>query len=522
SLPDPQLPRLKTFEIVGKSQSTEVAVVNFSATSTKRIVYEIMVPEGVKEGDYRVPVVTMTHEGKSYRAGPVDIRVDRNAPPRTGAPTAPSFPGFGAPFPGMGRQVEKDDLLVEMVPGKTEVVPYEYLTATFSFMRGVTLWEQPGYSRPTFSGFWVEDLPFEPGGNSFTRRIGGKLYHGTSLRYALAPLATGELTIDPATITVAPDPWAARLKLTTKPITVKVVDFPAEGKPASFGGMVGSYTVTAVVEPSTVAVNEGATLKLTIHGEGYLKPAPPPGKPAVDDFDLFDPKVDDRLDTKGGKLISTRVVEMPLVARAVGSQVIPPVELAWFDPATRSYVTHRTDPIPVTVVQRTISATPTVRGEKQIVPTISDAPLDDWRHPPHRQGWFWLTVALLVPLLAVAKVVGDRRRRLMNDLPYARRQAALVTARERLIRIGANDRGEGIDEAFRGYLADRLGKPVPALSSDEARQLLTGVADELVAEAVELIEALQRLRFAPPGAGEESGLVERTLRLVERLEGELP
>ncbi len=521
-LPDPALPRLKTFEIVGKSTSTEVSMVNFSATTTKRIVYEILVPDGAKEGEYRVPVVTLKYEGETYRAGPVDIKVDLHAPPRNGGRRrATTFPGFGAPFGKMGRQVEKDDLIVEMIPNKTEVVPYEYLTATFSFMRAVTLWEQPGFDRPTFSGFWVEDLPFEPGKNNFTRRIGEKLYHGTSLRYALAPLSTGELTIDPARLTVAPDPWSARTTMATDPIRVTVVDFPSEGKPATFNGMVGSYTVNTVVEPTIIPVNGAATLKLTIHGEGYLKPAPPPAKPTVDGLELFDPKVDDQLDNEGGKLISTRVVEMPMIGKNAGAATIPSIELSWFDPATRQYVTHRTDPITVNVAQRPNAPAPpgaakvgrpTVSGERRLI---------DEGRPPYYRGLFWLALGIIVPLLIGAKIVGDRRRRLMNDIPYARKIAALAIAKERLANVGADDRGEGVDEAFRGYLADRLGVPVPALSADDARRLLADVDPALVGEVTAFIEAIQRLRFAPPGGGDEEKVTGKAARLVEKLEGTL-
>jgi hypothetical protein len=518
-LPEPNLPRLKRFSIVGTTSATEVSVVNFAMTMTRRHVYRIEVPDDTPEGSYRIPVVTLTHDGRTYRAGPVDITVDKNAPPPHGPQAARRrFPGFDPDvFPQLNRAGDADDLKVEMTVDKERVVPYEYLTATFTFLRAVQLWDKPGFDRPDFKGFWVEALPFGPAEEErFTKRIDGRLYAGTSVRYALVPLSAGERIVDAARLTVSPDPWSGRKTLATEPIPIVVADFPAEGKPAAFNGMVGTYTVTAAVEPKRTPVNGGATLKLTIVGEGYLKPAPAPGRPVVDGFEVFEPKVDDRLEKQNGKLISTRIVEIPMIARTQGEWIVPPVELAWFDPSQGTYVTAATDPAPITVLPGAAaapSAAPAAGGGDVDIRYIKPdrIALDDRARPIYRRGWYPAVAALAIPLLAAGYVVGRRRKRIATDSRFARTTFAAETARRRL---AAPPSAQTVDEALRGYLADKTGASAPAVDEAWIRATIGPVDAELADAAIGLIEAVRVSRYAPSGPVDAVELARRAETVV--------
>ena len=247
SLPEPNLPRLKSLRIVGKSTSQQISMSGMSVTVTKSISYQLVAPS---EGKHTIPPVSLEYNGKTYRTKPITITADPYAPPPRGPRTARRRPGFGGLFdndllPGHARRIGKDDLMVKMEVDKTSVVPNEQVTATFLFYRTVDLWENPNYTKPRFEGFWVEDAPFENGkGEKVTREtINAKQYVVTRVRYALFPLAEGKLVVDPATIVVSTGPWAQRSQLATKPVEITVSPIPEEGKPAGYSGLVMSGVI---------------------------------------------------------------------------------------------------------------------------------------------------------------------------------------------------------------------------------------------------------------------------------------
>ncbi|MBI5814884.1 MAG: protein BatD [Nitrospinae bacterium] len=531
SLPDPVLPRLENFEITGKGVNQEISMVNLTAKVAKSVVYTIRAP---KEGTFEIPSATVEYDGRKYSTKPINIVVDPKAQAQAqgaGRKDPLDLDGLinNSFFP-QGRKIARDDIFITMDVDKKEAVPNEPVMATFSFYRAVDIYEHPTYMKPDFKGFWVEDM--QGGDNkrewTSTQNVNGKAYHVTRLKYALMPVTTGTHTIEPAQVYITVDPWSDRMKLQTKPITVNVRPLPEKGRPAGFKGMVGSYTVTSGVEPSTPAVNSNVMLRISISGDGYLKPAPAPEKPVLDGFEIFEPKVTDTLDKSQGKLISRRIIEFPMIPRQTGEKTIPPMVFTWYDTAKKEYVRAATVEARINVTaqaggQGTAGGHGGIEqvqsGMRYIKPDV--AVLSAEPAPVHGRWWMWVILAAPLPALAGINVFARRRQRLLTDRRFARLTNAAGNAHKKLDEAeGLSDGREffaHVDSAIRGYLADRWDMPAPSVTAETIHQRINADG-ALRDEIINALESAETGRYAPSGGEDRTGSLKRAREIIGRLE----
>lgn len=540
SLPEPKVPRLKNFEIVGQSTSQQVSIVNLSMKVMKNTVYQVIAP---KEGTFTIPPIELSAKGKTYKTEPLTIKVDPQAPVPKGPRTARRrprslFPDLGGMFDGdpfqSGRKLAKDDLIATMEVDKTEAVPFEQITATFSFMRAVDLWEEPGFSKPDFEGFWVEELPWPGGKREKTDQevINGKRYVVTKIRYALFPLSEGTKVVDSASVTARMDPWSRRARVSTNPIPIEIIPAPEDGRPDNFSNMVGNYTAAPELSTDRTRVGESVALKIKITGSGYLKPVTVPPRPVVDGVEIFDPKVTDTVEKDDGVVYSTRIVEYPMIPREEGEKTIPSISLSWYDPKEKAYKEFKTPQVKIEVAP-SISAGPTppeaadrgevaqLKGDIRYIKPDRDV-LDDWGSPPHRRWWIWLIILIPAPGLVVSWRYAKNRERLRGDTAYARRIQAARTARERLEEAGNKENAReffaALDHALRGYLADRWNIPAPSVTKELINTKMAGNGGGLRDGIIELLEAVEAARYAPSSAEDRAVRLKKAEEIIETLE----
>lgn len=530
SLPEPRLGRLTNFEILGTSKNQQVSLVNGEMTVTRSVAYRV---RALKEGVYDIPPASAVYEGAVYQTKPITITVDPAAAP----PPARAAPGMGAlPFPSLDRmfgssaapRIGKDDLRVFMTLDKKEAVPFEPVVATFSFARAVDLWNNPQFVRPKFEGFWVEDTPFENGKMELTGEeiIEGRRYLVSKIRFTLVPLAPGKLTVDRAGLLVPASPWAGPIELRTEPIPLNVHPFPEKDKPADFTGLVaGGLVLKSSVTPPSARAGESVTLRVTMEGAGYFKPAGPPPPPKADGAEIFDPSVKDQTVKSSGALVSRREVEYPVTLSREGQVTLPPVSVAVFDLKTRLYRRYTAEPLHVTALPgdaRAVEKTPLL-APRPLRALAGE--LMDYGAPLHR-SWGWWLIALAGPMaVAGAVIIARRRARLEGDPAHARASAAWRTAQSRVAEAGRTEGREDVyallDQAARGYLADRWNMPAPSLTRQAARSRLEDAGHkELAARVDALFESLERARFASSGTDDRQAAlaqVKDTLAALEKI-----
>ena len=152
----------------------------------------------------------------------------------------------------------------------------------------------------------------------------------------LFPQQSGNLTIDPARFdasiakaTQVSDPFEAffnggsnyievKKTLMTPKLTVDVKPLPGD-KPADFSGGVGEFSISSSINSTNVKTNDAVTIKLVISGTGNLKLIGDPEVKFPDDFEVYDPKVDNKFRLTSAGLSGSKVIEYLAIPRNAGT-----------------------------------------------------------------------------------------------------------------------------------------------------------------------------------------------------------
>ncbi len=149
-----------------------------------------------------------------------------------------------------------------------------------------------------------------------------------------------------------------KLRAEAPAITVTVLPFPAAGKPASFNGAVGEYTIrTSLMTPPTVTVDEKMQLAIDISGDGVFSTIPLPNLDSLSHglFRLSD------LPPVGEVQGNVKRFTADIYPLSTATTEIPSIEFSFYDPLINRYSTIHSDPIPIKV-------TPKREKERRIEP----------------------------------------------------------------------------------------------------------------------------------------------------------
>lgn len=143
------------------------------------------------------------------------------------------------------------------------------------------LQKNPEYVAPSVDGAVAYDLPVANDALP-SREVDGARYRPFIFARALFPIRSGVLAIPPArlvyTLGSAGTMFGKQERQTavTPARSVVVRELPATGRPVSFAGAVGVYTLAAVAEKSSGRVGDAVQLTVTIAGVGNVKLLPAP------------------------------------------------------------------------------------------------------------------------------------------------------------------------------------------------------------------------------------------------------
>ena len=181
----------------------------------------------------------------------------------------------------------------------------EPITATIKLYQRVNIAGFESAVFPTFNGFWSQELE-SPTNIEFVRETyDGQIYNAAVLRkFLLIPQHQCQLNIDPAELVCLVSVRVSsggnsifdgffdeyrnvRKKVQTKPVTVNVSALPA-GAPASFGGGVGEFSVSATVSKDSIKTHEAASRIVTVSGKGNVALLEAPKVSFPPDMEVYD------------------------------------------------------------------------------------------------------------------------------------------------------------------------------------------------------------------------------------------
>ncbi len=515
TIPTPDWAGLTDFQIVGSSTSTQISIINGRLMSQGIFVFRL---QPLREGNLVIPPLSIELDGQLYQTQPFEIEV---------------LAGL-APMPPPGEELPVPDSLGGQIFVEAEVNndrPYlgEQIIYTFRFYLAAQLLRQPDYQRPAFTNFWGQNILSQP---HYSTTIDGREYVVSEIRTALFPASIGQTTIDPAKLVIPGGLFEPDTILETEPISVEVQPLP-EGKPADFNGAVGQFQISTSLSETTGQVNEPLTLVIDIEGAGNIEILSEPALPDLPNWRLFESQSSTRINIENDQVGGVRRFERLIVPGQPGDYIIPAISFSYFDPQAGEYRTVNSEPIPVTVRPNETegSAITIVGADKEPVTIISG----DIRHikavPTTLRSTevsmltdplYWACWLAPLPVVAGVWVWQRQRRRLAEDVVFARRQMARRAARQVLAQAdqAGSDSYALIQRALLGYLSDKLNRPTVGLTAASLTNLLNEARlDPTLIERIQSVLVQTDVgRFAPVEKAAAQALVAESRRLIDDLE----
>ena len=133
----------------------------------------------------------------------------------------------------------------------------------------------------------------------------------------------------------------------TNGASIDIKPLPTAGRPPSFSGAVGDFTLTTSAQPTKARTGDPVSMKVEIKGLGNFDRIERPALTNTDGWRAYQPSEETQaLDDLG--LSAVKTFTFPLVpAKPVDS--LPTVEFSYFDPNAEKYVTLKSSPINIEI-----------------------------------------------------------------------------------------------------------------------------------------------------------------------------
>lgn len=528
-----------------KGSSSSIQIINGKRSSSHQTTFTyILIPKAT--GTFQLPAATALLSGDRISSTQASIQVvsdGASSSQSSGKNSGKSSGGGQTSSTGSG-EISSNDLFMRLSLSRTEVVIGEPITATLKIYQRANVVGFENAKFPTFNGFWSQET-YVPNNIEFKREsLDDKIYNTAVLRtYVLIPQQSGTITIDPAelvclvNIRTAPstsnslfdsffqDEYRTiRKRVTTPAVKVKVNPLPA-GQPASFGGGVGNFGISARLTTDNLKTHDAASLVITVSGRGNVALLEEPKVNFPPDFEVYDTKTTENTDKSNGGTSGSKSFEYPFIPRSHGDFTIDPVEYSYYDVNAGKYVTLRTEPLHVKVAKgKGGDSTPvtTVNSgvERKDVKSLADDIRFIFTGKPGLSGsgsffvgsvFFWILLALMI-LGATSVYLAFRKVAAMRaDVAGTKNRRATKMAQKRLKLAGEYlDKNlytafyEELHKALIGFVSDKLNMDMSEISKDNIASALTegGVSAEQTKAFTDLLDACEFARYSPDGGNE--------------------
>jgi hypothetical protein len=545
-------PALEDFLVLsGPNQSTNMQFVNGVVSSSVTYSY-ILQPRSV--GTFSIGPASIEYNGTQLTTQPLKIQVTQ------GQPRAAQQGQQATPSQGVDQEIG-DNLFLKLELDKTRVYQGEQITATYKIYTRVNVANYSLSKLPALTGFWSEDLEVPKQIQLSMETVNGKQYRvGVLKKVALFPQQSGSLTIDPMEVECVVqlqqrrrtgdlfdqffnDPFFGGVrnvnyKVRSETGKVTVQSLPQENVPDGFSGAVGRFAMETWLDKRQTKANEAVTLKVKFTGRGNLRLLEAPRLNIPADIDHYDPKLSDNITREGGRVGGTRTFEYLLIPRYAGDRKIPSFAFSYFDPEKRSYVTHRSPELALSVEQAAATAAGTVSGTTredvrllgEDIRFIKSGDVTLRRKGSTFAGSTLFVAVSMTPLVLIAGLIVYTRRRekVLGNGAVLRQRRARKVAKQRLVSakkfLDQKKREEFFTEvshALWGYTADTLGLPASDLSRENIRESLAqrSVPTDVIDQLSQTIDECEYARFAPATDSLEMERVyERAVTLISSIE----
>ena len=553
---DFRAPSIKGFDVLmgpSRSQQSNTQIVNGNVTSTSSITFTYILMAN-NAGEYTIPGASIIVDGDQMVSNSVRIKVlpqDQGSSNSSSSSSTHSSSGTG---------VSNQDLFITASASKTNVYEQEAFVLTYKIYTRESNLQLNNAKLPDFKGFHSQEIEMTTNARWTPEHYQGRNYYTTVYRqFVLFPQQSGKLYIDPAQFQMtvgkpvqSDDPFDAffnggnnvieiKKNISTPKIAINVNPLPT-GKPADFSGGVGEFNISSSINSKELKTNDAITIKLVISGTGNLKLISNPEIKFPDDFEVYDPKVDNQVRLTREGLTGNKIIEYLAIPRHAGTYKIPGVSFSYFDIRSKSYKTLKTEDYVVNVEKGAGNADQVIANftNKEDLKVLGE----DIRYIKQNEvtlqpkgsffyGSMTYWLFYIIPALAFIIFFIIYRKQAAENANVAkmRTKKANKVATKRMKLAGKllseNKKDAFYDEVLKalwGYISDKLNIPVSRLSKDNIEEKLRnhGVNEELIKEFLNALNDCEFARFAP---GDENQAMDKvyssSIEVISKMENSI-
>src|SRR5690554_1504829 len=530
---DLRLPDLSDFDILfGPSTSTSFSqrTINGKTTSERSVTYTyILVAK--KTGTFTIEPASITVGGGNYRSNSLNVEV--LPPDKTSSQGGEGSSGSSRGSGGSNTEsatISESDAFIRAIISNNNPYEQQGFTVTFRLYTTLNVVNFGRIQFPEFEGFMVEEVDMPSNQQLKMERYNGRNYYTADLRKTLLfPQRSGQITIPSGSIEMVFSVPSGRKvstffgsqelmvdvkkNMVTNPLTVNVKPLPGN-KPLNYSNAVGTFTVNSSINSTQVKANEAITLRLEISGTGNMKLIRNPEIDFPNNFEVYDPVINNSLNVTTNGLTGIRVIEYMVIPRYEGSYTIPAAEFGYFDLNTKSYKTLSTSEYDLQIAkgdpgstsatnfvsQQDVKVEQDIRFLKTGTPgyiSISNFFVGSLNY------WLWYIIPFT--LLIVYFIINRKKAKENANVVLMRNKKANKIAIKRLKLaekyLREQNKESFYDEVLRaiwGYFSDKLAIPVAQLSKDniEAELLKNGISDELANKFMNILDTCEFARYS--------------------------
>ncbi len=501
--------------LMGPSQSISSSWINGVRSYSKTYSYTLA---PTAQGKFAIRQSTITIDGKVYKSLSKNVEV-------TAAVDKPND------------QMSVDDIAddnLHLVAEVSKTSPYlnEAISVVYKLYvsPSINVSNFRPLDNPKYNNFWSQDMPF----TRYDVQNGtyeGKAYRFVVLkRVVLYPQKSGQLTIEPLSLDVTlevpsnkRDFFGGRIYTqTNKTVSagkrvINVKPLPSEGKPADFGGAVGSFEFSVSTSKTTLNASESLQAIITVKGNGNLKlfQLPEPSLPGA--LEVYEPEFNEEVRTTLSGMKGKVSNNYTIVPSFRGKYPIPGISFSYFDPELENYKSVTSDEIMINVMEGPLGSGSIVSGpssiNKQAVISSNDQ-FNFIKIKPDLTAigtnyffgstrfYFWLFSPFL--LIPIAVLFGKRREAIASDVAGNKIKKANKLARKYLSEakkaLGNKDAFYiALEKALHNYLKAKLKIETSEFSKDKIASLLSKKEiDETTIHAfADLLKNCEMARYSP-------------------------
>lgn len=526
----PALPQMPGFSWQYLGPSTKFSIINGQTSSLVTFMYAL---SPIQTGKLVIPSFSIEYKGNTYTSAAIEVEV---APGGSGGSRLP--PAQRQDNSGSEEGLNERVFLI-LQADKRRAFVNEPVPVTIKLYINSLNIQDVQYPQLNHEDFLLEDFP-QP--HQYRETLNGIAYDVIEFKTNVFPVRDGERTLGPAQIEcnlLVKDTGGQRFpffddedffdsffgRYQRRALHLKSIDMaiiaapvPEENKPADFSGALGDYNFTVEANPQEVKVGDPVTLKMIISGTGNLKTVNPPPLNFKDDFKVYD------ADVKPDK--TGKVFEQVIIPKSEKITEIPEISFSFFDTKSGEYKRITRGPIPLTV-------NPLPKGEELRVfepqenntsalrqKEILGKDIVYIKESPGRlrpKGAFvckqkLFIVIQILPLAAFISVwiLHRRKKRLQNDIRYARRLRAPLAARKNLRALRqflhSKDTSRFFDALFKTlqeYLGDKFHLSSAGITSNVVEELKKQNVDKAVLDKISVcFNSCDSARYAPSAVSE--------------------